>query len=615
MTNPAPADGSDSSIPQVEKDRAMINEARSRGTGPLFWAFTKLSGPGWLQSAITLGGGSLGGSLYLGVLAGYSLMWLQPLAMALGIIMLSAIGYVALSTKEKPFRSINRHVSPVLGWGWILATVMANFVWCMPQYTLGTAAIQQNLMPQVLGKDAIDAKIAEGGTTDAKEIEVITNREKLSNNLYCATFLFVSASIVVLFYGSGGWGIRLFEILLKCLVGVVVLSFFGVVIKMTLEGLLDWGTILSGFVPNVKILTQPSAGFESMLAATGEFREFWTNRIVSNQQQVMITAAATAVGINMTFLLPYSMLQRGWDHDFRGLAIFDLSTGLLIPFMLATGCVVIASASQFHAKPESGLVELYRPTENAPAPAANLVGGFNDILDQRLAQGEHADEVKTLLKERSAESTNDERKAEINDRLAELRAELPTADLQMAASLVNRDAFNLANSLEGLVGATTAQKVFGIGVLGMAISTIIILMLINGFAICEIFGVEPKGWTFRFGALAAGLVGSLGPFFWSKAAVWLVVPTSMFGMVLLPIAYWTFFFMMNSRSLLGEDIPKGFARIRWNVLMLIAAGLATFGSLYSIYSSKYPTIGFIALGGFVAAAVMGTLMKKASPAE
>ncbi|TWT42813.1 Natural resistance-associated macrophage protein [Thalassoglobus neptunius] len=615
MTNPAPVDGSDNSVPQVEKDRAMINEARTRGTGPLFWAFTKLSGPGWLQSAITLGGGSLGGSLYLGVLAGYSLMWLQPLAMALGIIMLSAIGYVALSTGEKPFRSINQHVSPVLGWGWILATVMANFVWCMPQYTLGTAAIQQNLMPHVLGKEAIDAKISDAGTTDAKEVEAITNREKLSNNLYCATFLFVSASIVVLFYGSGGWGIRLFEVLLKCLVGVVVLSFFGVVIKMSLEGLLDWGTILSGFVPDVKMLSQPSPGFESMLAATGEFREFWTNRIVSNQQQVMITAAATAVGINMTFLLPYSMLQRGWDHDFRGLAIFDLSTGLLIPFMLATGCVVIASASQFHAKPESGLVELYRPTEDAPAPAPNLVGGFNGILDQRLAQGEHADEVKTLLKELSAESTNDERKAEINKRLDELRAELPTADLQMAAALVNRDAFNLANSLEGLVGATTAQKVFGIGVLGMAISTIIILMLINGFAICEIFGVEPKGWTFRFGALAAGLVGSLGPFFWSKAAVWLVVPTSMFGMVLLPIAYWTFFFMMNSRSLLGEDIPKGLARIRWNVLMLIAAGLATFGSLYSIYASKYPTIGFIALGGFVVAAVMGTLMKKASPAE
>ncbi|MGC8846144.1 MAG: hypothetical protein ACP5QY_09875, partial [Candidatus Hydrogenedens sp.] len=61
---------------------------------------------------------------------------------------------------------------------------------------------------------------------------------------------------------------------------------------------------------------------------------------------VMISAAATAVGINMTFMLPYSMLRKGWDREFRGLAIFDLSTGLFFPFILATSCVVIASAAR-----------------------------------------------------------------------------------------------------------------------------------------------------------------------------------------------------------------------------------------------------------------------------
>ncbi|MEZ6147599.1 MAG: hypothetical protein R3B91_19675 [Planctomycetaceae bacterium] len=95
---------------QVERDRALINEARQQGIGSLFWAFTRLSGPGWLQSAITLGGGSLAGSLYLGVLAGFGLMWLQPLAMIMGVIMLSAIGYVTLSTgigRSRPLTSIS----------------------------------------------------------------------------------------------------------------------------------------------------------------------------------------------------------------------------------------------------------------------------------------------------------------------------------------------------------------------------------------------------------------------------------------------------------------------------------------------------------------------------
>ena len=35
--------------------------------------------------------------------------------------------------------------NPVLGWGWLIASMMANLVWAMPQFSLGTAALQQNL--------------------------------------------------------------------------------------------------------------------------------------------------------------------------------------------------------------------------------------------------------------------------------------------------------------------------------------------------------------------------------------------------------------------------------------------------------------------------------------
>src|SRR5690606_26034557 len=96
---------------RVEQDRQLILDARERGTAAKVGAYVKLSGPGWMQSAITLGGGSLAGSLYLGVLAGNHLMWLQPLAMVLGIVMLSAIGYVTLSTGERPFQAINNHIN------------------------------------------------------------------------------------------------------------------------------------------------------------------------------------------------------------------------------------------------------------------------------------------------------------------------------------------------------------------------------------------------------------------------------------------------------------------------------------------------------------------------
>ena len=133
--------------PRIEKDRQLILDAREKGKFAVFKSYLKLSGPGWLQSGITLGGGSLSSSLYLGVLVGFSFMWLQPLAMILGIIMLSAIAYVTLSTGERPLRGINEHVSPVLGWGWLIASMMANLVWSLPQFALGTAAIRQGLLP------------------------------------------------------------------------------------------------------------------------------------------------------------------------------------------------------------------------------------------------------------------------------------------------------------------------------------------------------------------------------------------------------------------------------------------------------------------------------------
>ena len=352
---------------RIEQDRQLILDAKERGTGAKILAYTRLSGPGWLQSAITLGGGSLAGGLYLGILSGYHLMWLQPVAMIMGVVMLSAIGYVALSTKERPFAAINNHINPVLGWGWAIATLMANLVWIMPQYALGTAALQQNLAPEFFG--------------DAK------------NGLISAVaVLFVISAIVIWFYDSGGWGIKLFEAILKILVGIVVLCFFGVVLKMSFStNDLDWGKILAGYIPNFSLFSNPSPEFSDVLAQAGGYAEYWKNLIVGKQQQVMITAAATAVGINMTFLLPYSMRAKGWDKDFRGLAMFDLATGLFIPFVLATSCVVIAAASQFHAQPAAGLVgetnakgQVVDAEGEVIEADPNLQGQFKKLLDSRI---------------------------------------------------------------------------------------------------------------------------------------------------------------------------------------------------------------------------------------
>ena len=55
--------------------------------------YLRLSGPGWLQGAMTLGGGSAVTSLMIGAVYGYELLWLQPLAMLIGCIMLFALSH------------------------------------------------------------------------------------------------------------------------------------------------------------------------------------------------------------------------------------------------------------------------------------------------------------------------------------------------------------------------------------------------------------------------------------------------------------------------------------------------------------------------------------------
>jgi Mn2+/Fe2+ NRAMP family transporter len=561
--------------PSVQSNRELLNSARKEGKGATLKAFLKLSGPGWLQSAITLGGGSLANALYLGVLGGVAFLWLQPIAMIMGVIMLSAIGYITLSTGEKPFAAIKNHVNPVLAWGWIIATLLANCVWSLPQFNLATAAIRQNLMPGIFGEGAMAAGPAQ--------------------TIICL----VIAAIAVTFiwsYDSGSKGVKIFDWMLKAVVGMVVISFFGVVVKMASTGDgLPWKEIFSGYIPNLSLLSNPAATFDPELAAVAEnMRSFWTSLIIAQQRDVMIGAAASAVGINMTFLLPYSMLKRGWDKDFRGMATFDLSTGLFIPFLLVTSCIVIVASSQFHVKPAPGLLGEKDANGQVIQPASGLLAQYKGLATQRLTV-EHGAEAMAALSE---------------EQLDGMIAALPLPDRRMSAMLVKRDAGQLAQSLAPLTGKTVANAIFGFGVAGMAISTIIVLMLINGFVICEITNKPMHGLTYKLGAMMP-LIGIIGPFVWgqAKARFWLAVPTSVFGMVLLPIAYFSFFLLMNSKSLLGDNMPTGGKRVAWNTAMLIAAGLASFGSFYALWA-KLQWTGVGILIGFITLAVVAHFVQK-----
>ena len=520
---------------QLTKTEAELLEfAETRGPLGKAAIYAKLSGPGWLQGAITLGGGSLAGALYLGILFGPHMLWLQPLAMICGVIMLSAITYVTLSTGERPFGLVIRHLSPILAWAWIIGATIANLVFCLPQFSLATAAIQQNIAPST----ASLSPYVIGGA------------------------LFLTAAVIVAFYNQGGVGILWFERILKVMVGLIVLSFVGVTVTLILKGAVDFGALLKGHIPDFSYFSNPTPAFAEAIAKTGENSSAWTKIVTGDHAGIMIAAFGTAVGINMTFLLPYSILKRNWGKKHRGLAIFDLSFGLIIPFVIATGCLVIASASQFHGK--TGDV-LDADGEPKPAMAASYNDALKPIIARMVADG----------------------RAETPEAAAAL---LTPEDKQIAAMLAKRDVGQLAAALEPFTGEFLAQKIFGFGVLGMVFSTIIMLMLINGFCLTEAIGQPDNKTTHFLGAMAPGIVGFFNPFLWtgaSKAA--LAIPASTIAGSLIPIAYFTFLLLMNSKTTLGAEMPGGARRIRWNTLMVLATSLVTAAVIWvNIQGSAVP---------------------------
>ena len=545
----------------VSEDGGLLRSIAHEPLRKRLPVYFKLSGPGWLQSALTLGGASLSGSLYLGVIGGFGLLWLQPLAMLMGIVMLCAVGYVTMATGRRPLEAINEFVNPVLGYAWAAASFLASIVWAMPQYSLSIGVLRQNLLPELLGAAGPFGEF--GG--------------KLM-----PTLLILALSTYVTWnYGKGGRGVKLYENTLKAMVFVIVLCFTGVVVSLSLSPAgLDWSGVAGGFIPDLSYLTRPADAFLPLIAQTApEHQAYWTDFIVGKQRDVIVAGAAAAVGINMTFLFPYSILRRGWGREFSGLQKFDLATGMLIPFTLATSFVVIAAATQFHGVPQSGL-----PGADAAALTAN-------------ASPVQLREFDGLLKGLEAQRT-----------AAGATASISSADQRLAAMLVNRDANNLASALEPLTGHFFAQVIFGLGVLGMALSTSTLMMLICGQVVCAVFKKEQTGWLFRVGSLAAA-AGALGPFFWSKAAFYLAIPASVFGFILLPIAYLAFFLLMNQERLLGDAMPRGARRVIWNMLMGTTVSVVGAASVFMI-NSKAGTAGLAAAAALIAAAIAAHVLRR-----
>ena len=279
----------------LEAERAYLREVDSRpGLFRRWSGYWKLTGPGWLQSAITLGAGSAGSTILAGAAFGYKLLWVNALAMGLGIVVFAAIGRQTLLTHARPYDVFRKRLHPALALFWGLAVFISSIVWQFPQYSLGTEVLRDIL--SVAG---------------------------LSVPRLPIVLLLLAASTAVCWsYGRGSRrALRSFERILKYMLLFMVGAFFLVLVKTGVDFKALLGGLFGFHVPGTR------EGIALVLGQLG-----------------------AAVGVNMTFLYPYTLLTRGWGREHLRLKNFDLGVSMFLPFVLATSFVTVACANTLYAR-------------------------------------------------------------------------------------------------------------------------------------------------------------------------------------------------------------------------------------------------------------------------
>ena len=365
------------------------------------WQHVRAGGPGWLQGAMTLGGGSAITSLTLGTVFGYEFLWVQPVAMLIGCVMLFALAHQTLSTGQRPFQAMRQHVSVPLAWLWAVAALASSIIWGFSHYPLSAGMLEE----------AIHVSTGLQFEATAREIYLFA----------LAVLVWFGCAFTVWRYSAGATAVKVFENGIKILSALVVLGFAWVVLQAAVQGKISWGAVLGGLIPHS--LPTDAFGVTTLMAALG-----------------------TAVGINMTFVYGYTLLSRGWGSEERTLSRYDIVLGLVIPYLLVTTLISVAAAASLH----------------------DLDGTVQSRLSPQQAGAMFA-----------------------------------------AAGL----------------GDFVGRLVFPLGVLGMAVGSLVMHMLTCGAAAKEMFGFADDSLAYRLSCLLP-TPAVLGVFLWSSMGPYVILPTS-----------------------------------------------------------------------------------------
>ncbi len=583
-------------VEKLEEERKTLEGLNKKPFLKRIFGFSKFTGPGFIQSAVTLGAGSAGSCLIAGSMFGYRLIWVQPVAMILGMFMFFAMAKQGVVVRRCPYEAMRNELHYVFAFLFGLSALLASILWHFPQYSLAGSVANDLAGVMTKSKDPIPAWVL--------------------GPVFLGFAIFVTWN-----YGKGIRGIRVYEKTLKLLVWLIVVAFALVVVKTGI----NLKEFFKGFVPKIPRL--PDGSFD---------RE---------QANLMIALLGAAVGVNMVFLYPYSLMARGWGKEHQRLAYFDLMSAMFIPFILATGLVVVATSNTLHKR---GVVESGNTAgDNAVvvnvgkiASESNVTVTFDAIVSDSLPPGadsvscdlavtgqrETEEEPRPVLEKKRTLRTPlngaklSEMTAATEDKAPQLKLESsfrlltdrdkdgipsvgdtlhyevkivnagevalsdvllrgtpdPNTDVvpgSVYSRTITRSALEAARVLAPVVGATFGRVIFGIGMLAIALSTITVHMLMCAFILSEMFGIDPTGWRYRLLVLTPA-IGAFGvamkdlPF---EVAVF----ASSTCVVFLPMAYICFMVLHNKKRFMGEAMPRGGKRALWNAGMALAIAVVT----------------------------------------
>ncbi len=323
---------------KIRAEEALLQSLERQPFVQRIKGYFKLTGPAWMQSAMTLGAGSAAASVVAGAFFGYQLLWVQPIAMLLGVFMMAALANITLTKGERGYEVVRRELHPSIAFFWALATVVSTVIWHFGQYALLGGAFWD--MANVAGIE---------NSGDSKAIETLVR--------FAGGFLILGINIALTWsYGGKPKGIKLYEGFLRWMIRLVMASFLVVVVVQAARLKVDWGGVLKGFfafsVPSEK------GSLTTILGAIG-----------------------AAVGINMTFLYPYSILAKGWGRHHKGLARFDLAMSLFVPYVLLTSLIIVGMASTVHGNLAEGVTTAnFKPIDAAQSLATVLGGSLGRIV-------------------------------------------------------------------------------------------------------------------------------------------------------------------------------------------------------------------------------------------